>query len=62
MGDDERIQIGDRVVHLQVPSVFVVIGRRGRVLDLESDRGLRMSVREAAVRRLDGQTPEPKDE
>jgi hypothetical protein len=62
MGDDGRIQIGDRVVHLQVPSVFVVVGRRGRMLDLESDRGLRMSVREVAVRKIDGETPEPKEE
>ena len=55
------IRIGDRVVHLQVPGVFVVSGRRGRLLTVESDRGLRMTVHEVAVRRLDGPPPAPKD-
>jgi hypothetical protein len=55
------IQSGDRVVHLQVPGVFVVVGRKGRWLDVESDRGLRMTVHEVQVRRLDGPPPAPKD-
>jgi hypothetical protein len=61
MGNDGTIRTGDRIVHLQVPGVFVVRGRRGVLLDVESDRGLRMTVHEVAVRRLDGALPEPKD-
>ena len=59
--DGETYQVGDRIVHLQVPGVFVVIGRRGAMLEVESARGLRMTVHEAGVRRLDGPPPEPKD-
>jgi len=45
-----------------VPAVFTVIRRRGHFLDLESERGgLRMTVHEVAVRRLDGAPPVPKD-
>jgi hypothetical protein len=61
MGNANGIHIGDRIVHLQVPGVFVVLGRRGHFLDLESDRGLRMTVHEVQVRRLDGEMPPPKD-
>ncbi len=61
MGDVNAIHAGDRIVHLQVPGVFVVRGRRGHFLDVESDRGLRMTVHEVQVRRLDGEAPPPKD-
>ena len=61
MVEPTAISPGDRVVHLQVPGVFVVLARRGTLLDVESERGLRMTVREIAVRRLDGVLPEPKD-
>jgi hypothetical protein len=61
MAGEGAIAVGDRVVHLQVPGVFVVVGRRGRLLDVESDRGLHMTVHEVAVRRLDGPPPAPKD-
>ncbi len=61
MSDDGTIRVGDRVVNLQVPGVFVVIGRRGPFLDLESARGLRMSVHEVSLRRVDGTPPAPKD-
>ena len=61
MEDEERIRIGDRVVNLQAPVVFRVVGRDGEFLELESDRGLRMRVHEVAVRRLDGPPPAPKD-
>ena len=61
MGDEGTIRVGDRIVHLQVPGVFVVVGRRGVLLEVESERGLRMTVREIAVRRLDGAMPEPED-
>jgi hypothetical protein len=60
MGDD-AIAVGDRVVHLQVPGVFVVTGRDGHFLEMESDRGLRMRVHEIQVRRLDGPPPVPQD-
>jgi hypothetical protein len=55
--ENHEVRVGDRVVHLQVPGVFVVIARRGPLLELESDRGLHMTVREVAVRRLDGAPP-----
>ncbi len=61
MENGDGIRSGDRVVHLQVPGVFVVRGRRGRYLDVESDRGLRMTVHEIQVRRLEGEAPQPKD-
>jgi hypothetical protein len=62
MRDEDAIRVGDRVVHLQVPGVFVVAARRGRLLDLESARGLRMTVHDVAVRRLDGAPPAPKED
>jgi hypothetical protein len=61
MGDEGPIRIGDRVVNLQAPVVFRVVGRDGAFLELESDRGLRMRVLEVAVRRLDRPPPAPKD-
>jgi hypothetical protein len=61
MGENGTIGVGDRVVHLQVPGVFVVLARRGQMLELESDRGLRMAVSDISVRRLEGAPPEPKD-
>ena len=61
MASDGTIRLGDRVVHLQVPGVFTVIGRRGPFLEIESERGLRMTVHEVGVRRLEGPPPEPKD-
>ena len=58
---DLNFQLGDRVVNLQVPGVFRVVGRRGSFFDLESERGLRMTVHAIQLRRLDGPPPEPKD-
>ncbi len=58
---DEGIQIGDRVVHLQVPGVFTVVARRGAFFEVESARGLRMTVHQVGLRRLDGAAPAPKD-
>jgi hypothetical protein len=57
MAEEGPVQVGDRVVLLQMPGIFTVIGRRGRMLDLESDRGLRHSVHEVSVRRLNGTPP-----
>ena len=56
------ITVGDRVVGMQVPGVFVVTARRGQLLDLESDRGLRLVALESSIRRLDGPPPAPKDD
>jgi len=61
MAETNGIEPGDRVVLLQVPGVFVVRGRRGVFLDVESNRGLRMTVRDIQVRRLESEPPEPKD-
>ena len=58
---EASIQVGDRVVSLQVPGVLTVLARRGRFLDLESDRGLRLTLHEQSVRRLDGPPPVPSD-
>jgi hypothetical protein len=57
----ETIQVGDRVVNLQVPGIFHVIARRGNLLEIETEQGLRLTVREVAVRRLDDETPPPSD-
>ena len=59
---ERPIGVGDRVVGMQVPGVFVVTGRRGHLLDLESDRGLRLVAIDSALRRLDGPPPAPKDD
>jgi hypothetical protein len=47
------IQLGDRVINLQVPGIFTVIDREGDVLVLSTARGLRMRVLAQQVRRLD---------
>ena len=52
------IQVGDRVINLQMPGIFVVTARRGRLLDIETDEGIAMTLVDSAVRRLDD-TPAP---
>jgi len=52
------IQLGDKVINLQVPGVFTVVGRRGAWLDIESERGLRMTVHETGLRRVEGAAPQ----
>ena len=47
------IQVGDRVITLQMPGLFVVVARRGRLLDIQTDEGIAMTVLDSAVRRLD---------
>jgi len=47
------IQVGDRVINLQVPGLFTVIDRRGQLLVLETAKGLRMTVIDSQVRLLD---------
>jgi hypothetical protein len=55
------IQIGDRVINLQMPGVFVVTARRGRLIDIETDEGIAMTVLDSAVRRLDATPPPSSD-
>jgi hypothetical protein len=55
----DTIEVGDRVVNLQVPGVFQVVARRGAWLDIESAQGVRMTVLAGAVRKLDDGTPPP---
>ncbi len=60
MAEDERpVREGDRIVHLGAPGVFTVVARRGPLLDIESDRGLRKTVHEVAVRRVGNAPPPP---
>ena len=54
------IQVGDRVINLQMPGIFVVTARRGRLIDIETDEGIAMTVLDSAVRRLNG-TPAASD-
>jgi len=54
---EQPIEIGDRVINLQVPGIFTVVSRRGPYLDIETDDGLRMTLVESAVRRLPPATP-----
>ncbi len=61
MRDDGPIRVGERVVHLQVPGIFTVVARRGNLLDIESERGLRMTIRDIALRRVDGARAAPRD-
>ena len=55
----EPIQLGDRVINLQVPGIFTVVDRRGPLLVIQTKRGLRMTVLEAGLRRLDETTVVP---
>jgi hypothetical protein len=56
------IQLGDRVINLQVPGIFTVIDRAGTLVVIQTPRGLRMAVREAQLRRVDdAAVPPPSD-
>jgi hypothetical protein len=57
---DETISVGDRVVSLQVPGVFTVVGRRGIFVEIENERGVQLTVAERALRRVNGTPTEPK--
>jgi len=61
MTDEDPIQAGDRVVHLQIPGVCTVVVRRGKFLEVESDRGMRKLVHEVSLRRVAGAAPPPRD-
>ena len=51
------IQVGDKVINLQVPGIFTVIDRRGPHVVIETARGLRMTVLDSQVRRVDDVPP-----
>jgi hypothetical protein len=51
---DEPIEVGDRVINLQTPGIFVVVARRGRMLRIETAEGVTMTVVDSALRRVDG--------
>jgi hypothetical protein len=53
---DDRLEIGDRVITLQMPGIFRVVERHGEVLTLHAEKsGVRLRMHEAALRRpLDG--------
>jgi len=55
------MQVGDRVVGLDMPGIFTVVARRGRFVEIENDRGLRRVVHEVALRRVNGTPPGPKE-
>ena len=59
MTEEGTIQVGDRVIGLDMPGIFTVIGRRGRFVEIENDRGLRRVVHEVALRRVNGTPPGP---
>ena len=56
----EAIQVGDHVISLMVPGVFTVVARRGRMLEIENERGVRMVVSETSVRLFE-EPPDVKD-
>jgi hypothetical protein len=60
MRDESPLRVGDRVVHLQAQGIFTVVGRRGALVEIESERGVRSIMHEVALRRVDGRPPEPK--
>lgn len=53
----QTIEVGDRVVNLQVPGIFYVVARRGALLEIETEQGVRLTVYEAAVRKLADEPP-----
>jgi hypothetical protein len=57
MAEEAPIHVGDRVISLVQQGIFTVLARRGRFLDIESPRGLRLTVTEESVRRMDGAAP-----
>ena len=50
--DEENFEIGDRVITLQMPGIFRVVGRAGDILTIESTKGgVRLTKHWAALRR-----------
>ncbi len=61
MAEEARIQVGDRVIGLDMPGIFTVVRRRGAFVEIENVRGLRRVVHEVALRRVNGTPPGPRD-
>jgi hypothetical protein len=57
---ETSIRVGDQVVNLQMPGVFRVTSRSGRLVVIESPGGVRLTVYAEGVRRLDGGATAPK--
>jgi hypothetical protein len=51
------IEVGDRVISLQLQGIFTVVDRQGPHLVIVNPRGLRLTVIDSQVRRLDDVTP-----
>jgi len=58
---EETIQVGDRVITVAVPGIFTVLSRSGALVEIENERGVRMTVAAIALRRLNGTPPQTKD-
>ena len=57
MAEDGPIELGDKVITLQMPGIFTVTGRQGPALVIESDDGVRLTVVESGLRRMDAEAP-----
>jgi hypothetical protein len=50
--ENERLEIGDRVITLQMPGIFRVVARDGEILTILAEKGgVRLRLHEAALRR-----------
>lgn len=49
---ERPLEIGDRVITMQMPGIFTVTARKGRALEIVSDDGVRLTVTEASLRRM----------
>jgi len=49
---DGPLQVGDRVITMQMPGIFTVTARVGRGLRITSDDGVVLTVAEASLRRM----------
>ena len=59
MAEDGPIELGDKVITLQMPGIFTVTGRQGPALVIETDDGVRLAVLEASLRRMYGKADDP---
>jgi hypothetical protein len=49
---DDRLEIGDRVITLQMPGIFRVVARDGEILTIHAEKsGVRLRMHESALRR-----------
>jgi hypothetical protein len=49
---DDTLDIGDRVITLQMPGIFRVVARNGTILTIEAEKGdVRLTLDETALRR-----------